>query len=152
MCIRDSNMTALATALNADLAARTGLPYEVQGASFSVTSGINLKLSIPCFNTNFGTYTITTSLGTFTASSNVTSLSTNETWTDMWVEALYTNTEEKYSQAQDADLVKIGTQGCKLTEFKCIGRFKDVPNLEEKINSQLVKILATNQNFFNSIL
>jgi hypothetical protein len=124
----------------------------VQGASFSVTSGINLKLSIPNFNTTFTDYKVITSVGTFTASSNVTSLSTNETWADMWVEAMYTNTEEKYSQEQDADLVKIGTQGCKLTEFKCIGRFKDVPSLEDKIDAQLVKILATNETFFNSLI
>lgn len=149
--ITAANVTALATALNADLAARTGLPTAVKDSYYMVYSG-NLILSNPIYDGTLGHYQIITSSTQYSATSNLNTMGTEETWANMWLECKYNYDNEKYEPTQDADLVTYGKQYCKITNDKCIGRFNNIAMLEKQADAQLVKILGTNDNFFTSLL
>jgi hypothetical protein len=149
--ITAANVTALATALNADLAARTGLPTTVKDSYYMVYSG-NLILSNPIYDGTLAHYQIITNSTQYSATSNLNTMGTNETWADMWLECKYNYDNQKYKPTQNADLVTYGKQYCKITNDKCVGRFNNLTMLENQADAQLVKILATNDNFFTSLL
>jgi hypothetical protein len=150
--ITAANLPALATALNADLAARGTLPTYVKDSKF-FANGTNLILSNTLYLGNLNAYNLVSNVpDTYAAIANLKTSNDTETWADMWVEALYTNTEKKYEPSKDSELVKYSTQFCKLTNYKCIGRFNDIPLIKNQSDAQLVKILATNDTFFTSLL
>ena len=148
--ITAASASALATALNADLLTQGTLPVGVAGAKY-FSSSTNIILSLPSFSGDLADYVISKSGTSYESTSNLKTTE-EESWTDIWIETVYTNTEEKYTPEQNADLVQIGQQYCKIKDYQCIGRFSDVPYLQDKLNSQLVKILATNDTFFNTLL
>ena len=76
----------------------------------------------------------------------------DESWTDMWVECKFTGEPPLTPTPPSKEFIDYGKAYCKIVNYKCIGRFNDVEELEELADQKLVNILATNDTFFNSLL
>ena len=111
-----------------------------------------LVLSNPIYDGTLSHYSIIGTTATYLATSNLNTIGDTETWADMWLECKYNYDNEKYEPTQNIDLVTYGKQYCKITNDKCVGRFNNITMLENQADAQLVKILATNDNFFTSLL
>jgi len=118
----------------------TNVPANTQSAPLALYPTANI--TIPTTQSNVPIH--------FKVSSETSGL--DECWADMWLELKYQSEDEIPASTQpSAEFVNYGKAYCKIVNFKCIGRFDDVPQLENQANSMLVNILATNDNFFNSI-
>jgi hypothetical protein len=82
---------------------------------------------------------------------DIVSSDNHVSYLDMWLECRYSAVVPQPTQPINKDLALYAKQFCNIVSDKCVGRFSGLEDKQEIADAQLLKIISTNQTFFDSL-